>query len=156
MQDLIDRTEVTDLISRLGVVLDEARFEDMPALLAEDVSVHTPGGTAAGREAVIAQASRNHRPEQPIQHVITNVLVDLGGAGDSDRAQARANLVVHFGPLDGGSDAAGLQAPPVESTLGEVYRFGLVRTPDGWRFSRIETTAVWTSGKPIRPPRADG
>jgi hypothetical protein len=144
-QRLVDRTEVTDLVSRLGVVLDEGRFDEMETLLAEDVTVRTPGGAAEGRDAAIAQASRNHDPEQPIQHLITNLLVDL----DGDRASARANLVVHFGATDRGA----APAPPVVYTLGEVYRFGLVRTPDGWRFARIETTAVWYSGTPIRPPQ---
>jgi hypothetical protein len=80
--------------------------------------------------------------------VITNILVDLDGA----RARARANLVVYFGPLAGASDPAAPFAPPVEYTTGEVYRYDLVRTSEGWRFSRIQTTPVWRSGTPFRPP----
>jgi hypothetical protein len=146
---LADRAEITELVNRLGIVLDEGRFDEMPALLAEDATVRTPGGTAEGREALVAQARRNHRPEQPIQHLITNLTIDF--AGDGDLAAARANLVVHFGPL---SPAAGPDAPPVPpvvSTLGEVYRFDLVRTPDGWRFLHIETTPVWLSGPRPQP-----
>ena len=151
VRELIDRNEIADLVSRLGVVLDEGRFDEMKSLLAEDVTVRTPGGAAQGPEAVIAQASRNHRPEQPIQHLITNLLVDL----DGDRAAAaRANLVVHFGATDGGAEPTTAPAPPVEYTLGEVYRFGLVRAPDGWRFASIETTPLWYFGTPIGPPRA--
>ena len=150
LQEPADRSEIADLVSRLGVVLDEGRFDELKSLLAEDVVVRTPGGTAEGREAVVAQASRNHRPEQPIQHLITNLLVDL----DGDRAAARANLVVHFGATDGGAGPTTAPAPQVVYTLGEVYHFGLVRTPDGWRFARIETTPVWYSGTPIRPPQA--
>lgn len=30
-------------------------------------------------------------------------------------------------------------------TLGEVYRFGAVRTKDGWRLSRIETEPLWST-----------
>jgi hypothetical protein len=149
LQQLVDRNEIADLVHRLGVALDEGNSDDLRSLLAEDATVRTPGGTAEGREAVIAQASRNHPPEQPIQHVITNVLVDLDGA----RARARANLVVYFGPLAGASDPAGPVAPPVEYTTGEVYDYELVRTPEGWRFSRIQTTPVWRSGTPLRPPQ---
>ncbi len=148
LQSLVDRNEITDLVHRLGVVLDEGPVDDLRSLLTEDATVRTPGGTAEGHEAVIAQASRNHPPEQPIQHVITNILVDLDGA----RAQARANLVVYFGPLTGASDSAAPQAPPVEYTTGEVYHYDLVRTSEGWRFSRIQTTPVWRSGTPFRPP----
>jgi len=149
LQRLADRSEIAELVNRLGTVLDEGRFDEMRSLLVEDATARTPGGQAEGREALVAQASRNHRPEQPIQHLITNLTVVL----DGDRASARANLVVHFGPAGGGSTAAGTLAPPVELTLGEVYRFGLVRTPEGWRFERIETTPVWTSGTLVRPRR---
>jgi hypothetical protein len=148
LQQLVDRNEISDLVHRLGVVLDEGQFDDLRSLLAQDATVRTPGGIAEGREAVIAQASRNHPAEQPIQHVITNILVDLDGA----RAQARANLVVYFGPLGGASDSAVPLAPPVEYTTGEVYHYDLVRTSEGWRFSRIQTTPVWRSGTPFRPP----
>jgi hypothetical protein len=149
LQQLVDRTEITDLVNRLGVVLDEGRFAELRSLLVEDATARTPGGEAAGREALVAQAGRNHRPEQPIQHLVTNVAIDLHG----DRASARANLVVHFGPVDGGPTEAGpgTLAPPVEFTMGEVYQFALVRTAEGWRFDRIETTPVWTSGTVPRP-----
>jgi hypothetical protein len=147
LQQLIDREDITDLVNRLGAALDEGHFDDLRSLLAEDATVRTPGGTSEGREAVIAQASRNHPPEQPIQHVITNLLVELDGAS----AQARANLVVYFGPLTGASDSAVPPAPAVEYTTGEVYHYDLVRTSEGWRFSRIQVTPVWRSGTPFRP-----
>ena len=149
LQQLVDRNEIADLVHRLGVVLDDGKFDDLRALLTEDASVRTPGGTAEGREAVIAQARRNHPPKQPIQHVITNILVDLNGA----RAQARANLVVYFGPPAGTPNSPVPVAPPVEYTTGEVYQYELVRTSEGWRFSRIQTTPVWRSGTPFRPPQ---
>jgi hypothetical protein len=64
----------------------------------------------------------------------------------------RANLVVHFAePLDEGRPAL---APPLQFTLGEVYRFAVVRTPDGWRLARIETTPVWASGTLPSGPRS--
>jgi hypothetical protein len=34
----------------------------------------------------------------------------------------------------------------VRFTLGEIYRFDAVRTPDGWRFEGVETEPVWTAG----------
>ena len=65
--------------------------------------------------------------------------------------------MVHFGATDDGADPApppappAPPAPPVVYTLGEVYHFDLVRTPDGWRLARIETIPVWYSGTPVRP-----
>jgi len=125
LHDLNDRREITDLVSRLGLWLDEGRFDEAPSILTEDVAVSTPGGQAEGIERVIAQARRNHQ-YAGLQQVISNVLVDL----DGDRADVRANLVATF----------------VGSAIeqhGERYRFEAVRTPDGWRLSRVEVKAVW-------------
>lgn len=150
LEHLIDRNEITDLVHRLGVDLDEHRFDEMRSLLVPEAKVQTPGGIAEGRDAVVAQASRNHRPEQPSQHVITNLLIDL----DGDRAHARANLVVAFGPLAGTRDPDKPFEFPVQYTAGQVYNLDLVRTPEGWRFAAIGTTPLWTSGTPIRPAPA--
>jgi hypothetical protein len=138
--ELLNQRDITDLVYRLGVCLDEGRFDELRSLFVEHASARTPGGTAEGREALIAQASRNHAPDQRIQHVITNVLVDA----DSEQASVRANLVVSFASATG-TDESPLP-PPVQFTLGEVYRFDAVRTLDGWRLSRVETIPVWMSG----------
>jgi hypothetical protein len=126
IHDLTDRHEIADLVSRLGLWLDEGRFDEAPSILTQDVAVSTPGGQAQGIERVIAQARRNHQHAH-LQHVITNVLIDL----DGDRARVRANLVVTF------ADDA------ISSQQGERYRFEALRTADGWRLSRVEVEPVW-------------
>jgi hypothetical protein len=129
--ELVDRNEITDLVYRLGVSLDEGRFNDLRSIFTEDSTASTPGGSVEGIDSLIAQASRNHSREQQNHHVTTNVLIDL----DGDRAKVRANLVVTFAR----------DASPY-FTVGEVYRFDANRTPDGWRLSRVESTPVWTTG----------
>lgn len=143
---LHDHHEISGLVYRLGACLDDGRFDDLRQLLVEDATVRTPGGQASGREAVVAQAQRNHPADQGFQHVITNVLVDVTG----DRATVRTNLVVHFTTTDD-PPAAPAGPPPLRASLGEVYSFDLVRTLDGWRFTRIEVSPRWLSGD--LPPR---
>ncbi|HLM64024.1 MAG TPA: nuclear transport factor 2 family protein [Acidimicrobiales bacterium] len=138
VQQLVDHSEITNLVYRLGLFLDDRRFDEMRSLLIEEATVRTPGGTAEGREALIAQASRNHHPDEPTQHIITNVLVEL----DGDRAEVRANLVVNFAAP--ASDEA-LPAPPRKYALGETYHFDVVRTSEGWRFSGVDARPVWIS-----------
>ncbi|HZM43062.1 MAG TPA: nuclear transport factor 2 family protein [Acidimicrobiales bacterium] len=154
LQKLSDRAEITDLVALLGACLDDGTFDDMAELLAEDATVRTPGGRAEGRDAVIAQAIRTHPADQSFHHVITNVLVDVVG----DRATARANLVVNISvPADGPADpSAPAPVPAPRAGIGEVYHFGLSRTPAGWRFSRVEIVPVWLSGTlpPTPPPSA--
>jgi hypothetical protein len=122
LQQLHDRQAVTDLVSRLGLWLDgETTLEQARAILHDDVTVRTPGGTAQGIEKVVAQARRNH--EVPTQHLITNTLVEL----DGDRATAGANLLVTF----------------PDATLGERYAFEAASTEAGWRLTRIVVEPRW-------------
>jgi hypothetical protein len=46
IQDLTDRHEIADLVSRLGLWLDQGRFDEAPSILTQDVAVSTPGGQA--------------------------------------------------------------------------------------------------------------
>jgi SnoaL-like domain len=137
--ELADRNEIANLIYRLGASLDDRRFDEMRSLLVDAATVRTAGGMAEGREAVIAQARRNHPPDEPTQHVITNLLVEL----DGDRAKVRANLVVNLATRPCGDESP--KAPPRKYTIHETYHFDVVRTSDGWRFSTVESKPVWIS-----------
>jgi hypothetical protein len=133
LESLTDRLELQDLVSRLTAGLDEHRFDDLRALFVEDATAQTPGGTAQGREAVIAQATRNHRDYDRLQHLVSGVLVSL----DGDRAAVRTNLVGIFGK-------SGEDGP--SRVIGAVYRLEAVRTDDGWRFASVAVRPVWFYG----------
>ncbi|HST40788.1 MAG TPA: nuclear transport factor 2 family protein [Conexibacter sp.] len=139
---LTDRVELETLVSRLGRWLDDGQdAQQARELLSEQVTVSTLGGTAAGIDAVVAQARRNHAVTT--QHLITNPLIELAG----DRAEITANLLVVF--ADGEPIAVGPRAvelPTLGRALGERYRFEAVRTGDGWRLARIEIEARWLAG----------
>jgi hypothetical protein len=145
LRQLVDRQEIADLITRLGTMIDERSFEDAATILADDVSVQTPGGSSRGSEAVVAQARRNHTVRT--QHVITDVLIDLAG----DRARARANLTVTFAPDQAGSRLVigETENSDPRLTLGEVYRFQAIRTDAGWRLGRMEVEPLWST-QPLR------
>jgi SnoaL-like protein len=138
LNELVDHAEIERAISSLGRCLDERDFEGLRNLFTRDASVETPGGASSGHDALVEQARRRHTSAAGIQHVITNLLVDL----DGDTAQVRANLLVAFaeaGPRD-----------PAPFLLGEVYRFSLTRTPDGWRITRMSSAPTWTLNRPAQ------
>jgi hypothetical protein len=146
LQELQDRAEITDLVHRLGMCLDEARFDELRALLVEHATLRSPGGGVEGIDAIVAQAARIHSAGDGVLHTITNILIDVEG----NTATARANLVVSFAtPL--ATDRPG-QPPMVMSIQGQVYHFDLVRLDGGWCISRIETIPVWQSGHLDRSP----
>lgn len=136
-----DQIELELLVSGLGRFLDELDVERAPMLFDDDVIVSTLGGTAEGREAVVAQARRNH--QVPTQHLITNVVSEV----ERDMARITANLLVVF--ADGPVAAVGpqrVELPTAGLTLGERYRFEARRGDAGWRLTRIAVEPVWASG----------
>ncbi|MCP2319780.1 hypothetical protein APR12_005155 [Nocardia amikacinitolerans] len=136
IRELMDRNHITALVDRLGQVLDEGAFENFREIYTADATATTPGGTARGVDAMIAQASRSHSADKKIQHFISNVIVDLRG----DTAAVRANLLATFTPA-----AEGTLTEP-KYTLGEIYSFDAVRTAAGWRLSRVQSTPQWAIG----------
>ncbi|KQV18720.1 MULTISPECIES: nuclear transport factor 2 family protein [unclassified Kitasatospora] len=133
LQELFDRNEITDLISRQGRWLDEGVTGDGRDLFTEDAVAETPGGLVQGVHRLVAQARHNHTEDTRTQHSITDVLIER----DGDRASVRANLRVAFAPLTG---------PDGPRFMGGVYRWEVVRTPQGWRFAKVQATPVWRHG----------
>ncbi|GIG20492.1 polyketide cyclase [Cellulomonas chitinilytica] len=132
LASLQDRLDHLDLVARLGACLDEHRFDDLRALFTDDATVATPGGTADGVDAVVAQATRNHQGYAHLQHRLTDVLVELAG----DTGAMRANLAARFATAD------------LETVLelGAVYRLATRRTAGGWRLARLEIVPLWRVG----------
>lgn len=91
----VDRAEITELIDRYMLSLDEAVIDEEWAAVfhTEDVSAWTPLGEGAGL-ARLAEGTRVALGRfQRTQHSATNHIVDL----DGDRAAVRWNaLMVHL------------------------------------------------------------
>jgi hypothetical protein len=127
LQQLTDRVDLVDLVARLAQWLDGQRFDEAGDLFTPDIAVRTPGGSAEGLEAVIAQARRNHEGATT-HHSITNVLP----AVDGDSATIDANVLLTFVHPDGTLDS-----------LGGRYRLRAVRNEPGWRLNYIQVDPVW-------------
>ncbi|MFG1919102.1 nuclear transport factor 2 family protein [Micromonospora sp. NPDC048898] len=132
LRELSDRSEITDLITRLGVWLDGHCLEDPGELFAANVMAETPGGRQEGFDVVVDGARRAHADYARLQHFVSNVLVDL----DGDQASAQAHLVAVF-------ISEGEQADT--RVLVGHYRLGTLRTPVGWRISRLAILPSWSS-----------
>lgn len=120
-----DRTELSELISRLGRWLDDKAPDEGRALFTADAEAHTLGGVARGVDDIVAQARKHHTV--PTQHFITDPLFDVR----DDRAAISANLFVVFVHEDG------------PRLLGERYELQAARTQDGWRIARVQTRLIW-------------
>ncbi|WP_328392291.1 nuclear transport factor 2 family protein [Nocardia sp. NBC_00416] len=135
--ELTDRAELTALVDRLARALDDGDFDQFRTIYTSDATARTPGGEAAGRDALMAQAARNHSPDRVIQHFVSNTAIELA----TDTAEIRANLLAVFAPAT--TDGT---LPNPGFTLGEIYRFSARRLPEGWRLTRVHSTPVWSVG----------
>jgi 3-phenylpropionate/cinnamic acid dioxygenase small subunit len=122
-----DHAELSALITRLGIWLDEKRFDEARTIFTEDATADTLGGVVHGVDALAAQAHRSHPDDVATQHFITNPRIEV----DGDRATIDANLLVVFA------------APTGQRILGEQYRLAAARTPGGWRISRVAASPIW-------------
>ncbi|HEY8372238.1 MAG TPA: nuclear transport factor 2 family protein [Pseudonocardiaceae bacterium] len=124
-----DHQELTNLVARLRLMLDEKRFEQARSVFTEDASVRTAGGEARGIDALVTQARRTHRADTSIQSFVANPLVTVAG----DTATIAANLLLVFA------------RPDERRLIGERYHLTAARTPEGWRISHVESELLWES-----------
>ncbi|WP_162919012.1 nuclear transport factor 2 family protein [Taklimakanibacter deserti] len=117
--DLFDRIAIIDLITHIGLSLDEKRFDNLRSIFTADVVVKR--GHSQGRLA-------------STHHLFTDYLIELSG----DKAEVRANLR--------GFHVHRAEAPASHFDIAERYRFEMVRTAEGWRVFRMTTEPVWTAG----------
>ncbi|WP_052667181.1 nuclear transport factor 2 family protein [Nitriliruptor alkaliphilus] len=133
LRDLAHREEIRRLVHRVGRCLDDHDFDGLRQLYAEDAVAQTPGGRAEGIDALVTQAQRSHTRTPAVQHLITDVLIELNL--DVDRADVTANLLAIF------IDDATPPAPVLQ--LGERYRFSARRGDDGWQLTSVTSKPVW-------------
>ncbi len=128
---IVDRIEITDLLTRLSLLLDEERWEDAGTVFTDDVTVHSPrGGELRGIDKVVSFMRQGEVDGQRTQHTATDLLVDV----DGDQAAVSANSLVYY-YRDG-------QAPHFTGSLRLAST--AVRTPVGWRIHEHRITPAWT------------
>ncbi|WP_063066236.1 nuclear transport factor 2 family protein [Nocardia violaceofusca] len=141
IRELLDRSEITDLLDRYLRSLDDGVFDDRWArtYYTEDATAEMPIGTVRGRDAVLAHIRRGMALFDRTVHLGTNAVIEL----DGDRATARgAQLSTHV--LADGSEGVFISAGHADTEL--------ARTADGWRIRASSLRITWTQGTPPRLP----
>lgn len=123
---LIDRTEIRELTARYGRYFDDGDAESFAATFTEDGIMEVVGGpTTTGRYELTEMCKRT---PWGTMHVTVDPSVEVEG----DKAIQVVSIVVLSRP---GSQS---ETPKLVGT--GRYVDDLVRTPDGWRFSRRRVT----------------
>ena len=121
---LLAEQDIARLLTRFGLLNDEADWPSVAAMFTADARFVRPAGGDAlvGRDAI--RAAFESRPPRKSRHLITNILVDVKSANE---ATARCTLVLYAAPA-GASEAA-------SPALIGGFNDRLVREVDGWKFA---------------------
>ena len=137
MQELLDRFEIDDLLTRYTMAVDNAEWDLLDTVFTPDARIdYTSAGGIAGDRDEIKQWLAEALAVFPVrQHLLGNKRVTI----DGDTAAVRAYF---FNPMY-------LQGPGESDRYapgGGYYNHALVRTSDGWRSRELIEEEVWREG----------
>ena len=135
LQEISDRIEIDDLLTRYATALDAKDWDLFSACFTPEAFIdYTAAGGVKGPLAEVRQWLAQVMAGFPMtQHLVTNRAVQLAG----DTATCCSCLFNPMGVADGDGLAVFLE--------GGYYRDKLIRTSDGWRIAeRVEEPAYST------------
>jgi hypothetical protein len=147
---LADRAEITDLIDRYLLSLDDRDVDEAWArsVFTDDCQVEYPVGNRQGIADIVEITRQGVEQFDRTQHVGSNYVIDLHG---DDRATVRCNTIMtHVHRVPAGRPPSAGPAPLL--TVGGRVEGDLVRTTDGWRFHHVAIRVIWATGEPPTSP----
>lgn len=153
LQLLLDRAAIERAVYDYAAAIDHRDYVLLRSVLTDELHVALrPAGEV--RFAGLGQDPVPMRADQFVErnrvlfigfagthHQITNIRIDI----DGDTAKEAAYLqATHFLPGE----------PDVEYSFGAFYANELERTPDGWKFARIDLSVTWERGDARMTERA--
>jgi hypothetical protein len=127
LQELIDRTELAELVARHSLWIDERRYDESDRLFTDDVVVKSRRGEAKGIDALIDTARGRHDDYARTLHNKSNLVIEIQGDTATVRAHDTAVYV-----LD----------DKTEAIAAAVHLYHARRTDQGWRFDSLEVIPV--------------
>ncbi|TQL68521.1 SnoaL-like protein [Nocardioides albertanoniae] len=148
VHELIDRTEITDAITRYTLAVDDGDWDALDTVFAPDATIDysESGGTVGSFPEVKAWlAEMLPAFSSKRLHTVGQVAITFTGEGAAPDASgfASADVVAYFDNPMVISDGSGGERV-VE--VGGRYRHTFVRTPDGWRSRHLHEEVTWTRG----------
>lgn len=135
LQSLIDRAEITDLLTRYARAVDRKDWGLFRSVFTPDARIDYTqvGGVAGNLDEVVGFLEQVMPMFETMQHLISNIDIAI----DGDEAKVAAMV---YNPLK-------LPDSPMWAT-GGWYHHELVRTPEGWRSRSLVEEAGWFDGVP--------
>lgn len=143
VQQLIDRAEIADAITRYTLAVDEGDFDRLDTVFTPDAQIdYTESGGVAdvfpAVKAWLAEALPGFSTHRI--HMLGQISYEFAEGGDEAAVAAYFHNPMRIPSGPGGRDGERV----VE--VGGLYRHTFVRTTDGWRSKRLHEQVVWTRG----------
>ena len=133
-EESIDKQYIRELQNRYSYAIDSAQYSNLDAMFTPDATYHFVTGFTDNIEALKKTIQDALQPLTSSQHINGNQWAEIEG----DRATAGCYFTVHMfkeGVVDG-----------EHFEMGGRYDDELVRTSEGWRFSKRAITIQWSEG----------
>lgn len=138
VQELIDRAEITDALTRYTLAVDDGDWDALDTVFAADATIdYSESGGTVGTLADVKKWLAEMLPafSQKRLHTIGQVGITFTDEG--------AEVVAYFdNPMVIADEPGGERV--VE--IGGRYRHFFVRTPEGWRSRDLHEEVFWTRG----------
>ncbi|EGD42485.1 hypothetical protein NBCG_03073 [Nocardioidaceae bacterium Broad-1] len=138
VQELIDRAEITDALTRYTLAVDDGDWDALDTVFAADATIdYSESGGTVGEVADVKKWLAEMLPAFSSKrlHTIGQVGITFTDEG--------ADVVAYFdNPMVIADGSGGERVVEV----GGRYRHSFVRTPDGWRSRHLHEEVFWTRG----------
>lgn len=140
LQELIDRAEITDAITRYTLAVDEGEFDRLDTVFTPDAHIdYTESGGVADSFPVVKAWLAEALPGFSAHriHLVGQVAIDFAASRDEAAVTAYFHNPMRVADGRGGERVV---------EVGGRYQHTFVRTDAGWRSRKLHEKVVWTRG----------
>ena len=135
-EEIADKQPILELQNRYSYSIDSGQYDHLDAMFTPDATYHFLTGSTDNVESLKSTIRDALSPLTISQHINGNQWAEI----DGDLAKAGCYFTVHM-------YKEGL-ANGEHFEMGGRYDDELVRTSEGWRFSKRTITILWSDGNP--------
>ncbi len=140
LQELIDRAEITDAITRYTLAVDEGDFDRLDTVFTPDAHIdYTESGGVADTYPVVKAWLSEALPGFSAHrvHLVGQLAFEFADSRDEAAVTAYFHNPMRIADGRGGERVV---------EVGGMYQHTFVRTDAGWRSRKLHEKVVWTRG----------
>ncbi|QIS18945.1 nuclear transport factor 2 family protein [Nocardia terpenica] len=135
VQQLLDRSDLADLVSGITGCLDRKDFEGLHHFYTSDAVLRVADSECASVEAIVSAARKSHEMFWQTQHLVAGLTVSIA----ADHAEVVANVVAVLMPAAQGSDI---------HLMGSRYELAATRIESRWVAAEHVIVPLWDLRRP--------